>query len=72
MQALDASPTEDPLDRWAQRLIALSILFAEGRLDLIPAVDRAWAAAVEAGFVDLYGPDEIQRCMALAFGSVRC
>ena len=60
------------LQCWAQRLIARTILFADGELDLHTAVDGAWEAADRAGLVAAFGADEVQAAMALAFGSVRC
>lgn len=59
------------LEIWVARLVTLSALFLESKLGLIAAVDRAWAAAEEAGLVEAYGIDEIQAAMALAFGCGR-
>jgi len=53
---------------WAERLIARSIMWIDGEMDLHTAADGAWAAAERAGLVDAFGPDEIQAAMALAFG----
>lgn len=57
---------------WAARMIARSVLWIEGELDLQPAVDRSWQEAERDGLIAEFGADEIQAAMALAFGSVRC
>jgi hypothetical protein len=57
---------------WAARVIARSILWLDGEMDLHTAVDGAWAAAERDGLVEAFGPDEIQAAMALAFGGDRC
>lgn len=60
------------IECWAQRLIARSILYSDGVLDLHTAADGAWFAAEAVGLVDIFGPDEIQACLSLVFGAARC
>jgi len=82
-----AEPSSDALyfavECWAQRTIARAVLHFEGVLDLHTAVDGCWQAAETAGLVAVFGPDEIQAAIALAFdrsgapaadafGAVRC
>jgi hypothetical protein len=73
-----ASPILAPADDldfkvecWAQRVIARSVLFLDGELDLHTAVDGAWAAAERDGLIDVFGADEIQAAMGLAFWGSR-
>jgi hypothetical protein len=73
--ALAIDPGDDldfAVECWAARVIARSILWLDGAMDLHTAVDGAWQAAECAGLVDEFGPDEIQAAMALAFGGTRC
>lgn len=59
------------IECWAAGMIARSILWLEGEMDLHTAVDGAWGAAERSGLVHAFGPDEIQAAMALAFGGRR-
>jgi hypothetical protein len=53
---------------WAERVIARSILWLDGVIDLQTALAGSWDAAVKAGLVDEFGADEIKDALRLVFG----
>jgi hypothetical protein len=63
------SPTE--LEAFELRCWARARLYAHGELDLHAAIDELQAHAERRGLVADIGQDDVQACMAAAFGPVR-
>jgi hypothetical protein len=69
VSAAQASP--EPIMVFKARCEARALLFANGELDLIEAVDELQASAVGNGLIRELGQDQVQAFIAEAFERVR-
>jgi hypothetical protein len=77
MEAMTTAAAHKPAARpsalaiFTARCEARALLWAVGEIDLHPAIDELWAAAVRDGLVRELGADRVQRILADTFAPVR-
>jgi hypothetical protein len=62
--------THRPIERWADRCIALAIAVSHGEANKQASVDELQDMAERNGLIAEWGQDEIQACLSLVFSAV--